>query len=82
VRSAGFETSQDERGRGASLAVPIFSASGSIVAALGCADTAPLTKSTLLSKRLPLLRKAAGGITEMLGRHPELAYSVERGLAP
>jgi IclR family pca regulon transcriptional regulator len=77
IKEAGFDTGRHERGRGVVLAVPVFSPSGRVVAAMSYADTVRLTDRTMLSKHLPVLRQAASGITEMLGRYPELVRSIQ-----
>ena len=57
ARTQGYDSAQDELDYGiVSVALPIFSADGTIVAAANCADvTTRLNKTEIVQKRLPAL---------------------------
>ncbi len=78
VRVKGYASIQDELDYGiVSVALPVFGPAGRIVAAANCSDvTNRLDRSTMIKKRLPLLRQAVRRIEGMLAQHPELANSV------
>jgi IclR family pca regulon transcriptional regulator len=78
TRTKGYTAIQDELDHGiVSVALPIFSADGTIVAAANCADvTTRLSKTEIVQKRLPALREAVRRVEGMLRQYPELANSV------
>jgi IclR family pca regulon transcriptional regulator len=78
TREKGYTSIQDELDYGiVSVALPIFGADGTIVAAANCADvTTRLSKKDIVTKRLPALRQAVRRIEGMLTQYPELANSV------
>ncbi len=78
VRTKGYAVIQDELDYGlVSVALPIFSPAGAIVAAANCSDvTNRFDKDMLVEKRLPALRRAVRRIESMLAQYPELAASV------
>jgi IclR family pca regulon transcriptional regulator len=78
VRSAGFESVQDELDYGiVSIAVPIFDRERQIAAAINCStSTTRVSRDELVSSRLPLLQKAAHEIESALERWPFLMHSL------
>ena len=78
TRAKGYTSIEDELDHGiVSVALPIFSADGTIVAAANCADvTTRLNKTEIVQKRLPALREAVRRVEGMLRQYPELANSV------
>jgi IclR family pca regulon transcriptional regulator len=78
IRAKGYASIQDELDYGiVSVALPIFAADGTIVAAANCADvTTRLNREEIVKKRLPSLRQAVRRIEGMLRQYPELANSV------
>src|SRR5687768_7404700 len=78
TRAKGYTSIEDELDHGiVSVALPIFSADGTIVAAANCADvTTRYSKKDIVAKRLPALRQAVRRIEGMLTQYPELANSV------
>jgi IclR family pca regulon transcriptional regulator len=78
TRVKGYTSIEDELDHGiVSVALPIFSADGTIVAAANCADvTTRLNKTEIVQKRLPALREAVRRVEGMLRQYPELANSV------
>jgi IclR family pca regulon transcriptional regulator len=78
TRAKGYTSIEDELDHGiVSVALPIFSADGTIVAAANCADvTTRLNKAEIVQKRLPALREAVRRVEGMLRQYPELANSV------
>jgi IclR family pca regulon transcriptional regulator len=78
IRARGYASIEDELDYGiVSVALPIFSADGRVVAAANCADvTTRLSKAEIVQKRLPALRQAVRRIEGMLTQYPELANSV------
>ena len=78
TREKGYTSIQDELDYGiVSVALPIFSPDGTIVAAANCADvTTRYSKKEIVAKRLPALRQAVRRIEGMLTQYPELANSV------
>ena len=78
TRTRGYTSIQDELDYGiVSVALPIFAADGTIVAAANCADvTTRLSKAQIVERRLPALREAVRRIEGMLRQYPELANSV------
>jgi len=81
VREERYASVQDELDYGiVSVAVPVFDASGEILAAINCStSTARTAKKDMIETRLPLLRQAAQNIEIELRRYPMLAHSL--GLA-
>lgn len=79
IRECGYATIQDELDYGiVSVALPIFGPAGRIVAAANCADvTNRIDRDSMVSQRLPALRRAVQRIEGMLAQHPELMHSVE-----
>jgi len=79
IRECGYATIQDELDYGiVSVALPIFGPAGRIVAAANCADvTNRIDRNSMVSQRLPALRRAVRRIENMLAQHPELMHSVE-----
>ena len=78
VREKQFAAVQDELDYGlVSIALPIFSPSGQIVAAANCSDVSNrFNTQALIDKRLPTLRRAVRRIETMLVQFPELSASV------
>jgi IclR family pca regulon transcriptional regulator len=78
TREKGYTAIEDELDYGiVSVALPIFGAAGTIVAAANCADvTTRLSKKEIVQKRLPALRQAVRRIEGMLTQYPEMANSV------
>lgn len=84
VRCLRFAVSQDELDYGlVSVAIPIVGPSGSVIAAVNCADIANHYNSdALVNERLSRLRRAGQRIEEALRRYPELALSIGAGTIP
>jgi len=78
ARIERYASVQDELDYGiVSVAVPVFDASGMILAAINCStSTARIDQAGMIASRLPLLRKAAHNIEEELRRNPMLAHSL------
>jgi IclR family pca regulon transcriptional regulator len=78
VREKHFAVIEDELDYGlVSVALPIFSTAGQVVAAANCSDVSNrFNKQSLIDKRLPTLRRAVRRIESMLAQFPELAASV------
>src|SRR5690606_20683631 len=78
VREERYAAVEDELDYGiVSVAVPIFNASGEILAAVNCStSTARATKDEMVASRLPVLREAARSIEIELRRYPMLAHSL------
>ena len=79
TRRAGYAVARDTNEGAVTVVLPVMSADGHVVAAM--ASTAPFRRTDrrgVLAKRLPVLRMASRGVTEMLWRFPELTHSVAR----
>lgn len=78
VRADGFASIQDELDYGiVSVAVPVFSESGEILAAINCSTaTTRVEQSEMVKTRLPHLETAAREIERDLGRYPALVHSI------
>src|SRR5262245_8400090 len=78
AREERYAAIQDELDYGiVSVAVPIFNASGEILAAVNCStSTARTDKEQMTTSRLPVLREAARSIEIELRRYPMLAHSM------
>jgi IclR family transcriptional regulator, pca regulon regulatory protein len=81
VRCLRFAVTQDELDYGfVSVAIPIVGPSGSVIAAVSCADIDNRYNSdALVNERLARLRRAGQRIEEALQRYPELALSIGAG---
>lgn len=79
VRKDGYASIQDELDYGiVSVAVPIFSDSGKILAAINCSTaTTRVEQAEMVRTRLPHLENAAKDIERDLRRYPMLAHSME-----
>lgn len=77
-RENGFASIQDELDYGiVSVAVPVFDAQGSVIAAINCSTaTTRVNQAQMVETRLPLLRESAKKIELELQRYPVLAHSI------
>lgn len=80
IRKDGYASIQDELDYGiVSVAVPILSETGEILAAINCSTaTTRITQKEMVRTRLKVLADAAGRIELELRRYPILAHSVGR----
>ncbi|MDR0780947.1 MAG: helix-turn-helix domain-containing protein [Pseudomonadales bacterium] len=78
VKKQGYAAIESELDYGvASVAVPVFSEDGRVVAALSCSTSpARQTLANMVEEALPLLRQAAHDIEIELRRSPMLVYSI------
>lgn len=78
VREAGYASIQDELDYGiVSVAVPVFSTDGEILAAINCSTaTTRVKREDMVETRLPTLREAARKIEIELRRYPIFAHSI------
>jgi IclR family pca regulon transcriptional regulator len=78
VRKQGFAAIQSELDYGVvSVAVPVFSEDGRVVASLSCSTAlARQTLDSMVEEVLPLMRQAARGIEVELRRSPLLVHSI------
>lgn len=78
VRRDGYASIQDELDFGiVSVAVPVFTDQGEILAAINCSTaTTRINQCEMVETRLPLLREAAHKIEMELRRYPVLAHAV------
>ncbi|WP_164155292.1 IclR family transcriptional regulator domain-containing protein [Sandarakinorhabdus rubra] len=74
-----YDSALDELDYGiVSVAVPLFDATGKVVAAINCStSTTRISQDELVRTRLPLLQAAAGAIAAELRRFPKLARSLQ-----
>lgn len=80
VRRDGHAVAHDAIAFGTiALAVPIIDAEGKVIAAINCsADSTRVDRGTLITTRLPALRRAAEQINRALVQYPALTRSVQR----
>lgn len=78
VRKQGYASIQDELDYGiVSVAVPIRSDSGEVIAAINCSTaTTRVNEAEMVETRLPHLQDAAGKIELELRRYPILVHSI------
>lgn len=81
VRERGYDSALDELDYGiVSVAVPIRDAAGRALAAINCStSTTRISQDELVRTRLPLLREAAGEISEAMRRWPALLHALTAG---
>jgi IclR family transcriptional regulator, pca regulon regulatory protein len=79
VRRAGYLIARNDADGVVTVVLPVMSADGHVVAAAASAGPVRrMDRRAVLAKRLPVLRMASRGVTEMLWRFPELTHSVTR----
>jgi IclR family transcriptional regulator, pca regulon regulatory protein len=79
VRRAGHVIARNDQDGVVSVVLPVMSAEGQVVAAaVSAAPVRRMDRRAVLAKRLPVLRMASRGVTEMLWRFPELTHSIVR----
>jgi len=78
VQKNRYAATQDELDYGlVSVAVPILSGDGRVMAAINCStSTSRVDREEMVATRLPALREAASQIEEEIGRYPLLAKSL------
>ena len=83
VRKARYASIQDELDYGiVSVAVPVFSSGGQVLAAINCSTaTTRVKQEEMVRTRLPHLERAAREIERDLRRYPTLAHSIESLIA-
>ena len=79
ARTNGYSIVEEELAHGViAIAVPVFDASGRIVAALNSSSHSRSTdRATLLRERLPMLQRISGEISSELARVPSLSLSAQ-----
>lgn len=79
VREQGFAAVEDELDYGiVSVAVPVRSADGSVIAAINCSTATTRVRAEAMARtRVPVLREAAARIEGELVRHPMLARAIQ-----